>query len=194
MTITIPNLSALHLQTAMSDVISWVSDQLHAILGLSDRFVAEYIVGLAKKCTSPETFESKLVETRTITVNQSVRAFINELWNKVPHKQVVEKPARAREREFLLQQQHNRSYRLLSDSDEDVPTKPVKSSRSRKKSIEVSKKRRNIRKEKVSTWDSESDEEGEAPPVKKSKEDSDDEWERQVTWHDSKDHVHLASV
>ena len=163
----------------MADVISWVSDQLHAILGLSDRFVAEYMVGLAKKSSSPEAFENKLLETKTITVNQSVRTFISELWNKVPHKQVTEKPARAREREILLQQQHNRSYRLLSDSDEDVPTKSVKTSRLRKKSIELLKRHRNIRKEKASTWDSESDEE-EISPAKKSREDSDDEWERQV--------------
>lgn len=162
----------------MSDVISWVSDQLHTILGLSDRFVAEYMVGLAKKSSSPEAFENKLLETKTITVNQSVRIFISELWNKVPHKQVTEKPARAHEREILLQQQHARSYRLLSDSDEDVPTS-AKTSRLRKKSIEVSKRRRNIRKEKASTWDSESDEE-EISPAKKSREDSDDEWERQV--------------
>ena len=167
------------LHPIMSDVISWVSDRLHTILGLSDRFVAEYMVGLAKKSSSPEAFENKLLETKTITVNQSVRTFISELWNKVPHKQVMEKPARAREREILLQQQHNRSYRLLSDSDEDVPTKSAKTSRLRKKSIELSKRRRNIRKEKASTWDSESDEE-EISLAKKSREDSDDEWERQV--------------
>lgn len=164
----------------MSEIISWVSDQLHAILGLSDRFIAEYMVGLAKKSPTPESLESKLVETNTITINNSVRAFINELWNKVPHKQAVEKPARVREREILLQQQQNRKYQMLSDSDEELPTKSAKSSRARKKSIELSKKRRNIRKEKASTWDSESEEENGASLTKKAKEDSDDEWERQV--------------
>ena len=161
----------------MSGLLSWVSDQLHSILGLSDRFVAEFMVGLAKKSASPEAFESKLVETGTISVNPSVRTFIIELWNKVPHKQMVEKPARAREREILLQQQQNRSYRLLSDSDEELPAKPTKSSRARIKSSELTKRRRNIRKEKASTWDSDGEEE-EVSAVKKSKEDSDDEWER----------------
>ena len=164
----------------MSDITAWVSDQLHSILGLSDRFVAEYLIGLAKKASSPESFENNIVETKTIAVNNSVRKFIIELWNKVPHKQVVEKPARAREREILLQQQQNRKYRLLSDSDEELPPRSVKASSTRKKSIGTSKNRKNIRKEKASTWDSESDEEKKEPPTKKIKEDSDDEWERQV--------------
>lgn len=167
----------------MSDITSWVSDQLHVILGLSDRFVAEYMVGLARKSSSPETLECKLQETNTITVNPLVRKFISELWKRVPHKQVVEKSARVHEREILLQQQRNKSYRLLSESDdEEIPTKSVKASRARKKSIEVSKKRRNIRKEKASTWESESDGEEGVSLVKKSKEESDDEWDRQVVY------------
>ena len=135
------------------------------------------MVGLAKKSGSPEAFESKLVETGTISINPSVRTFISELWRKVPHKQMVEKPARAREREILLQQQQNRSYRLLSDSDEEVPAKSAKSSRAKRRLSEQTKKRRNIRKEKASTWDSDSGEE-EVSAVKRSKDDSDDEWER----------------
>ena len=164
----------------MSDVVSWVSDQLHSILGLSDRFVAEYMVGLAKKSSSPETFENKLRETDTITVNHAVRSFISELWDKVPHKQVAEKPARVREREILLQQKKNKSYRLLSDSDEEAPTASAKASKARKKSVEGSRKRKNIRKAKTSTWESESDDDEGVSAAKTSKEDSDDEWDRQV--------------
>ena len=162
----------------MSDVVSWVSDQLHSILGLSDRFVAEYLVGLATKSSTPETFESKIRETNTITVNHAVRTFLGELWGKVPHKLAAEKPARIREREILLQQKQNKSYRLLSDSDEELPNVSYKASR--KKSIEGSRKRKNIRKAKTSTWDSESDEDESISVVKVSKEDSDDEWDRQV--------------
>lgn len=160
----------------MSDVVSWVSDQLHSILGLSDRFVAEYLVGLAKKSSTPEIFESKVRETDTITVNHAVSTFLGELWGKVPHKQATEKPTRIYEREILLQQKQNKSYRLLSDSDEEVP---YKASNVRKKSIEGSRKRKNIRKAKISTWDSESDED-DLSSVRVSKEDSDDEWDRQV--------------
>lgn len=163
-----------------SGVVSWVSDQLHSILGLSDRFVAEYLVGLAKKSSTAEILERKIRESNTITVNSAVRMFLGELWGKVPHKQAAEKPARVYEREMLLQQKQNRSYCLLSDSDEEVPSVSYKSANARKKSVEGSKKRKHIRKAKTSTWDSESDEDDLPSAVKVSKEDSDDEWDRQV--------------
>ena len=165
----------------MSDVVSWVSDQLHSILGLSDRFVAEYLLGLAKKSSTPEIFESKVRETDTITVNHAVSTFLGELWGKVPHKQAAEKPARIYEREILLQQKKNKSYCLLSDSDEEVPSASYKVSNAKKKSIKGPRKHKNIRKAKTSAWDSESDEDDLSSAVKVSKEDSDDEWDRQVT-------------
>ena len=161
----------------MSEIVAWVSDQLHSILGLSDRFVAEYLVGLAKKSSTPEVFESKIRETNTITVNHAVRTFLDELWGKVPHKQIAEKPARSYEREILLQQKQNKSYRLLSDSDEEIPNASNKASNIGKKSTERARKRKNIRK---AAWDSESDEDNLSSSMKVLKENSDDEWDRQV--------------
>ena len=152
-----------------------MSDQLHEILGISDSYIAEFLVGLARKAQSPEAFVRKLQETGAITVNDAVRSFAVELWSKVPHKQQTEKPARAKEREILRMQERNRSYRLLSDSDgEDTPSAARPSSRSKPR------KRKNLRKEKASAWESES--EDEATAVKKGKGgDSDsDEWERYV--------------
>ena len=164
----------------MSDVASWVSDQLHSLLGLSDRFVAEYLVELAKKSSTPEILECKVLETDTITVNHDVRKFISELWDKVPHRQVAEKPERIREREILLQQKQNKSYRLLSDSDDEMPHLSSKPSKDRKKVIERSRKHRNIRKVKASAWESESDEDESASAIKVLNEDIDDEWDRYV--------------
>ena len=153
--------------------VSWVSDQLHEILGLSDRYTAEFLVGLAKKAQSSEAYLRKLRDTGAITINDAVRSFAVELWGRVPHKQSTEKPARAREREILLQQERNRSYRLLSDPEEEAEPR-----QRRVKGSGKSRKRRNIRTEKASTW--ESDSEDEPVAAKKSKEgDSDsDEWER----------------
>ena len=167
----------------MADVASWVSDQLHSILGLSDRFVAEYLVELAKKSSTPEILECKVLETDTIIVNHDVKKFISELWNKVPHRPVAEKPGRIREREILLQQKQNKSYRLLSDSDDERPRLSSKPSKGREKVIEGSRKRKNIRKVKASAWESESDEDESASAVKVSNEDTDDEWDRQVTFY-----------
>lgn len=165
--------------------VSWVSDQLHELVGLSDRYTAEFLVGLAKKAHSSESYVRKLQETGAIAVNDSVRSFAVQLWSKVPHRQQTEKPARAREREILRQQERNRSYQLLPDSDEDEPKQ--KSSRKRKGSLgsggkakDSSRKRRNIRTEKASAWDSGEEEEEEVLAVKKSRggESDSDEWEK----------------
>ena len=102
-------------------MVEWVSDQLHELLGLSDRYTAEYFVGLARKAASPESYLQQLTKTGAITVNDAVSSFAGQLWNRVPHKAPVEKPARARERELILQRQRNKAYQLLSDDeDEDL--------------------------------------------------------------------------
>ena len=160
----------------MSDTVSWVSDQLHGLLGHSDRLTAEFLVGLAKKAQSPEAYVRKLQDTRALTVNQSARSFAAELWSRVPHKQAAEKPARAREREILQQQAKNRSYKLLSDSEDEVSgAAPV---RSKKREKEGKRKRKNLRTEKASTWESESDEEASAMKRGRREESDSDEWER----------------
>ena len=163
----------------MSDsTVSWVSDQLHELLGHSDRLTAEFLVGLAKKAQSLEAYVRKLQDTRALTVNQSVRSFAAELWGRVPHKQVTEKPARAREREILQQQARNRSYKLLSDSEDDEVSgaAPVRSKKREKK--EAKRKRKNLRTEKASTWESESDEEASAMKRGRREESDSDEWEK----------------
>ena len=164
----------------MSDgiTVSWVSDQLHELLGHSDRLTAEFLVGLAKKAQTPEAYVRKLQDTRALTVNQSVRSFATELWGRVPHKQATEKPARAREREILEQQARNRSYKLLSDSEDDEASgaTPVRSKKRERK--EAKRKRKNLRVEKTSTWESESDEEATAMKRGKREESDSDEWEK----------------
>ena len=105
---------------AADSVIDWVSDELHDILGLSDRYTAEYFVGLAKKASSSESFIKQLQSTGAVTVNEAVSQFADKLWSRVPHKTVSEKPARAREREAILQREKNKRYQLVLDgSDEE---------------------------------------------------------------------------
>ena len=172
-----------------SATVSWVSDQLHELLGLSDKYIAEYLFELAKKTTSPEAYVTKLKKTGAVTVNDSMRSFAVELWGKVPHKQAVEKPARAREREIVQQQLKNRSYRLLSDSEEEESKETAVrgGARASSKQDGRAKKRRNIRTKKDSAWQSGSSEEEEeaSAPAKKRKsrgagESDSDEWERCV--------------
>ena len=168
----------------MADILQWVSDQLHEILGLSDRSTAEFIVSKAKKCTSEEHFLNELKETGAIKINNSVVSFVSELWGKVPHKKKVDtyKASRDKEREAILQQQKNKSYKLLSDDDEDDTGANSHHGRRKSSSKRVrindkeSRKRRNIRKEKTAAWESESEEEPQ-DQMEKGQSDS-DEWER----------------
>lgn len=120
-----------------ADLVSWVGDQLYEILGLSDRYTAEFLIGLAKKCPSVTSFTTKLEETGALTVDDDrVKEFASQLWDKVPHKSIGEKPARAKEREAVLQNQKNRSYQLLYDSDnEDTAITPAKKSNNKKGSL-----------------------------------------------------------
>ena len=99
--------------------VQWVSDQLHQILGLSDKYIAQFLVGLAKKTNSVPEFYSRLEATGTIKLNDEVRRFASELWSRVPHKQVVERPGRAKERAAIKEQQRTKNYKLISDPEDD---------------------------------------------------------------------------
>lgn len=67
----------------MANLEQWVSDRLHDILGLSDRYVSQFMIGTARKASSPEDFVARLEQTGTIDIDQSVAAFAKELFEKV---------------------------------------------------------------------------------------------------------------
>ena len=104
------------------DIVDWVSDELHDLLGLSDRYTAEYLIGLAKKASSSTSYLKQLQDTGAITINDDINRFATQLWDRVPHRIAVEKPARVKEREAILQRQRNKRYQLLMDSDEEEDT------------------------------------------------------------------------
>lgn len=68
---------------SMANLEQWVSDRLHDILGLSDRYVAQFMIGLAQKSSAPQDFVARLQQTGTIDIDQRVTAFALELYNKV---------------------------------------------------------------------------------------------------------------
>lgn len=67
----------------MANLEQWVNDRLHDILGLSERYVAQFMIGTARKAASPQDFVYRLQQTGTIDINQSVTAFAHELFDKV---------------------------------------------------------------------------------------------------------------
>ncbi|XP_064405869.1 pre-mRNA-splicing factor ATP-dependent RNA helicase DHX16-like [Halichondria panicea] len=160
----------------MANIVSWVSDKLHDILGLSDRYTAEFLVELARKSNTGASFIQKLKDTGAVEVNQPVESFANELWNKLPRRQPMEKPARALERQAILQQERNKTYKLLSDSEDDEPVFKQKSS-GKRKTEKSDRSRKNLRQQ--TGWDSEHEEEEQPSASKRGKIDSDsDEWEQ----------------
>ncbi|XP_060800257.1 pre-mRNA-splicing factor ATP-dependent RNA helicase DHX16 [Neoarius graeffei] len=169
----------------MANLEQWVSDRLHDILGLSDRYVAQFMIGLAQKSSAPQDFVARLQQTGTIDIDQRVTAFALELYNKVPKKQVVEKPSRAIERQVMEMERKNKTYTLLEDSDSDgeVSREGGKEKRSREK--DRGKKRKHIRKKRDESPVS-SEEDGKKSKsflheAKKAQKDDDEEeeWEKE---------------
>ena len=67
----------------MSSIETWVNDKLHDILGISDKYIAQYLIGLAQKARDPEEYVQKLRDTGTVDIDDEMVTFSSELWNKV---------------------------------------------------------------------------------------------------------------
>uniref|UniRef100_H3D255 RNA helicase n=1 Tax=Tetraodon nigroviridis TaxID=99883 RepID=H3D255_TETNG len=82
----------------MAGLEQWVNDRLHDILGLSHKYVSQFMICTAQKASSSQDLVARLEQTGTV-IDQNVIDFAQELFDKVPRKQVIEKPSRAMERE-----------------------------------------------------------------------------------------------
>ena len=65
------------------ELARYVGDRLHDLLGISDKYVAEFFIGLAAKSATAASFIDQLRQTDTVSVDQPMIAFAQELWNKV---------------------------------------------------------------------------------------------------------------
>ena len=74
----------------MASTERWVNDRLHDILGISDKLIGQYLIGLAKQSTSASNFVEKLRDTGTVDVDANMTQFASELWEKVGIILVVE--------------------------------------------------------------------------------------------------------
>lgn len=102
---------------------TWVDDQLHDILGLSEKYLTQYMIGLCKKSTSVDNFIANLRSTGTVDVNQKLISFASELYSRVPHKTVAISASKASEYKALSDQKKQSAYTLVS-SDEDAVKAP----------------------------------------------------------------------
>ncbi|KAI3361314.1 hypothetical protein L3Q82_013498, partial [Scortum barcoo] len=167
----------------MANLEQWVNDRLHDILGLSDRYVSQFMIGTARKASSPQDFLTRLEQTGTIDIDPSIIAFAQELFDKIPCKQVIEKPAREMERQAIEMERKNRTYTLLEDSDSDGDAVREKQ-KGKKKSKDKDKgsKRRHIRQKKESESSSEDEEpkrDNSGQRSVKKEEEEEEEWEKE---------------
>ncbi|KAM6936505.1 pre-mRNA-splicing factor ATP-dependent RNA helicase DHX16 [Lycodopsis pacificus] len=168
----------------MANLEQWVNDRLHDILGLSDRYVSQFMIGTARKASSSQDFVDRLEQTGTIDIEPSVVAFAQELFDKIPRKQVVEKPARAMEREAIEMDKRNRTYTLLEDSDSDVEAVKETEKGKKKKDKDRGNRRKHIRKKKESASSSEDEapirgNSGQGDANSPKKEEEEEEWEKE---------------
>lgn len=159
----------------------WVQDELHAVLGLSERHVAQFLIGTARRCSSAEEFVQRLRDTDTLDLGGPARDFALRLWSKVPRAAVVEKPARAAEREARALLEKNRSYQLLEDSEgssgESVGRAGSRLQKKRKRRKHLRKKRQEEEEEEEEE-DSERGKKTGGSRQQTEKPESEDEWER----------------
>ncbi|CAK6447202.1 unnamed protein product [Pipistrellus nathusii] len=159
----------------------WVQDELHAVLGLSERHVAQFLIGTARRCGSAEEFLQRLRDTDTLDLGGPARDFALRLWSKVPREAAVEKPARAAEREARALLEKNRSYQLLEDSEdsgaEGVGGAGAGLPKKRKRRKHLRKKRQE-EEEEGEEEDSEKGKKAGGSRQQPEKPESEDEWER----------------
>ena len=88
---------------------TWVSDQLHTLVGFSEANLADYVCGLANKQRSAQGLLTALHEA-DVPNNAATRRFASELWSRVP-RQKATSADKARDKETMALNKHNDSYR-----------------------------------------------------------------------------------
>ncbi|XP_078489439.1 pre-mRNA-splicing factor ATP-dependent RNA helicase DHX16-like [Ciona intestinalis] len=160
----------------------WVGDKLHDILGLSDKHIIQFLVGLCEKSTSPDEFVHKLRKTGALTMTSQMVDFAMELYDKVPHRQRRVPVSKVAEEKALSNQKKAASYKMLSSDDDDVielPTEKKKASSTKSRTTHS----RQIRQRKKSGSSSEDETTVRRKEIARMKESesssSSDEWDRE---------------
>lgn len=155
----------------MAELSTWVSDKLHDVLGFSDKYTVEYLIGLAKSSTSPESLVQRVSEG--LNVDDKVATFASELWSNFPHATgPAEHPYRAKERALIEQRQKYMGYALLSDDDDD--DKLIKTNESKK-----DRKRKHLRRKTESSSSDEDSLRGNDASKAIGNDSDSDEWEKE---------------
>uniref|UniRef100_A0A1I7XSZ9 RNA helicase n=1 Tax=Heterorhabditis bacteriophora TaxID=37862 RepID=A0A1I7XSZ9_HETBA len=123
-----------YVKDARMSVYEWVSDELHSIVGISDRTICQFVLALAKKSSSTEDLIEKLRENDALEINSSVRKFAGELMNKLPKKALGVKPKVSRPVAVDPIFRLNNSLRVLDDDSDRITRKMVHTRKRRESS------------------------------------------------------------
>ena len=88
---------------------TWVSDQLHTLVGFSEANLADYVCALPNKHRSAQGLLTALHEA-DVPDKPETRRFASELWSRVP-RQKATSADKARDKETMALNKHNDSYR-----------------------------------------------------------------------------------
>ncbi len=120
----------------------WVNDELHSILGMSDRTLTQFMIALAKKSSSSSDLIEKIQDTGTLEIDSRVERFAQGLFQRIPRVQQSSagpkvSAQRLKEEAALARQKWNDSFKLLSDPEsDDEPSTSMKKRHLRKRSQE----------------------------------------------------------
>jgi len=123
--------------STMSEHLTWVSDKLHELVGISDKSIAEFILGLCSHSKSPADFIQKIKDTDCIDINDQVSLFATELYGKIPREMSAGEKKRMenrrREEEAINQRKKNKEFKMVDfEEEEELSIKPKKKKKKKK--------------------------------------------------------------
>eukprot|EP00039_Didymoeca_costata_P030367 m.29206 g.29206 ORF g.29206 m.29206 type:complete len:1054 (-) comp8076_c0_seq1:74-3235(-) len=104
----------------MGDLGRWVKDQLFDVVGFSDKHVADYVLGAAKKARTPDALFKAMCDF-DMPSDSKTRSFANTLFNRVPRQAsgAQKQAARVQEKQAIQQQRKMASYKLVEPTKEE---------------------------------------------------------------------------
>eukprot|EP00124_Ichthyophonus_hoferi_P004799 Ihof_evm1s581 gene=Ihof_evmTU1s581 len=135
----------------------WVGDQLYELVGMQEKMVVQFLLGVAKDAKTADDLIATLIDTDTLPNTPSARSFATELYQRVPHQSnsVSESKLAARQSEKKVKDvyEKNTKYALLMDDAEEED----EGERKRRKKEKKKEKRRLRKKQDESSEEEEGD-------------------------------------
>ncbi len=102
---------------------TWVADQLHGLVGFSDKTIADFILAKAKTAKDPVGLVSSLAAVE-VPSNPSTKAFAAELLSRLPQSRGGLTQSQAAHKQAAAFARRNRAYDLLDGDEEDAAPAP----------------------------------------------------------------------